>query len=434
MMTFNFLRPSKVALASILALMGCLLFASAQDGPDKQGNGLGNQDGKVNPEASRFDNNVYPDLRSPSAIRIKRDGHEIRVVGISHQSPTAAHHVNGLRFHKILGALVERDIPVEKGLPPIIEHIRREPDGSVWLSFTVLVTTPEFQKRCRDAVCAQERQEMKAEKLTADDITVKPWPLIHCVITMQDSSNGEILGVAQTGSLVGIENEFTYKMQLSHDDLPKILELIKKGEAEFVYTYSYVGSTSYSGSVNLRGAKNAKLMVRDKLRADQLNGRAPIFQAEANDAVRFLNLSVQKIVRASHKDLLPLLDQPILYQKLFTSDGEITFADLRSGNGATEAMLVAYLKPHLEQIRESFGDEKSDITIHEGKVGQGEIERDGVNVGIGLPLPIGLSIGGNHSRNTTKPTKSSTASRKQRARSGVMTRPRNNIALTRSTS
>jgi hypothetical protein len=89
----------------------------------------------------------------------------------------------------------------------------------------------------------------------------------------------------------------------------------------------------------------------------------PIFQAEANDAVRYVNATVEKTMRVGHKDLLPLLDTPNLFQKLFADDGLLLFKDL--GDKEAALILALYLKPQLEQVRESFGEEKANIKVNE---------------------------------------------------------------------
>src|SRR5262249_33455710 len=133
----------------------------------------------------------------------------------------------------------------------------------------------------------------------------------------------------------------------------------------------------------------------------------PIFQGEANDAIRHVYVSVHKTVRATHKDLIPLLDQSTLFQKLFTDDGHINLKDLKEGDEKTAAMLTAYLKPHLETIRESFGGEKSEITIHEDRVGKGEKGWWNLTGETGATIPIkmvqlSMSMGGGLGKDTTK--------------------------------
>lgn len=413
-MKFSF---GKVALVTVIPLVGCLLLASAQESPDKKTvDPAAKKSEAPPPAASRFLDHSSPELTSPSHVSFTHDEKELRVVGISPQLKSSPNYVKGLRFHKILGALAERAMPVEEGMPNIIDGIRHNPDGSVWLQFRLIVTTPEFQKRCRDAVLSQERELLKEENLTQDDIRIEPWPLKHCVITAQDSFSKEIIGVSQTGSLIGTKGSFNFSMLFSQPELRKVLGLIRAGELEFVYTYSYVGSTEYKGSVDLRGVRDAKLVASQKLRSEQFDGKKvegseklvlePIFQGEANEAIRHLYVSVQKTMRVSHKDLIPLLDQPSLFQKLFTDDGQITFKDLKEGDEKTALMLAAYLKPHLEQVRESYGGEKSDIKIHEDKVGEGKTNGASGNLGISIPLPlpipIGLSFGGGLSSSTTK--------------------------------
>lgn len=261
----------------------------------------------------------------------------------------------------------------------------------------MIVSSPEFLKQCRDAVLDQERKLLAEKHLTQDDIDPQPWPLLHCVISIRDAVSKEILGVSQTDTLTGT-NEFTFAESFSQEAYHKLLGLIRTGDLDFVYSYSYVGSILNSGKVDLKGVKNAKLIAKQKLRSAQIEGKEPIFQSEANEAVRHVYISVQKTVRVSHKDLIPVLDQPNLFQKLFADDGEITFKNLARGDEKTAAMLVNYLKPHLEQVRDSYSGEKTDITIHEDKdinstTSTPPVVSTGVAIPLPTPIPIQLSLG-----------------------------------------
>jgi hypothetical protein len=139
----------------------------------------------------------------------------------------------GLRFHRPLFALAERDIPFEKGLPSVIDFIRREPNGLVWVRFRVIVSAPEFLTQCRDAVLSQERELLAKTHLTQDDIDPQPWPMLHCVISIRDAVSKEILGVSQTDTLTG-SNEFSFTEAFSQEGFRKLLSLIHSGDLDFV--------------------------------------------------------------------------------------------------------------------------------------------------------------------------------------------------------
>jgi hypothetical protein len=397
-------RLRKLALVALLPLVGWLVLASAHDGPVSRGADPKKAEPDKGGPGNRHHDDAAPDKRASSDVQfLTPDGRELRVVLIHPQNKAAANYVPGLRFHRPLGALAERDKPID-GFPPIVDAVRREPDGTTLLKFRVIVSTPALRKMCRDAVLDKERAVLAQEKLTQDDIVIEPWPLKHCVITALDTFSNEVLGVSQTNTLTGVKDEFTFTMPFAPDELRKVLDLIHSGDLAFVYSYSYVGSTVYGGSVDLKAVKNAKLIASQTLRSEQREGKEPILQAEASEAVRHVYASVQKTMRASHKDLIPLLDAPNLLQKLFADDGQITFKDLKEGDEKTAAMLAAYLKPLLEQVRESFGKEQSEMTIHEDKAATtlGGGANTQVGVKIPLPIPISLSMGASLSGSKSK--------------------------------
>ncbi|MEO2090855.1 MAG: hypothetical protein ABGY75_15345 [Gemmataceae bacterium] len=131
------------------------------------------------------------------------------------------------------------------------------------------------------------------------------------------------------------------------------------------------------------------MLAGQRLRSEQVAGKEPILQGEAHDATRHVSMTVQKTVRASRPDLLPLLDHQTLLPKLFADDGEITLKSLKDGDADTAKRLVEYLTPHLEQVREAYGGDQSGITVHQ--VGEQDLTQKGVSGGLSL---FGLSLGG----------------------------------------
>ena len=366
-------------------LAGCYLLASAQDDPTKKP-ASDPKDNKIDvPTAGRFYGNVRPVREGPSKVSLKTaDGFE-RLVWTDLPSEADERSYPGLRFLRPVLALVEREPAFEAGLPPVIDRLRRNLDGSVDLRFRVLVTSPAFEKKCRDAVVAQEGPSLGGRKLTQDDITVERWPLLHCVVNVRDALNKEVLGVTQTDTLSATGDDFTITFRFSADEFLRVLDLIRSGDLDFVYSYTYANTQVQTGKVDLKGVKNAKLLANQKLQSKQ--EKDPIFQAEANEAVRHVLMSVERSVRATHKDLLPLLTQQgqseALFQKLFADDGVINPAELKKGDERTAEMIAAYLKPQLEQVRESLGDEKMKMTIDQKNVGKEETvqAKGGLDVG-----------------------------------------------------
>lgn len=394
-------------MAVAIPFLSWLLLVSGQENADKKAPETAKKiEADKSPQAGRFHAQARPGKPGSSKVRFaSEDGRLLRMVLNDLPDETDGKNFPGLRFHRPLFALAERDTPLQSDLPPIIDYIRRNADGTMLVRFRVIVSTPGFRKKCRDAVLDQERKLLAEKGLTQDDIDVEPWPLLHCVITVRDSGSRQIIGVDQTDTLTGTD-EFNVTLTLAPKEYREMLALIDKGDVDFVYSYSYVGSTVHQGNVDLKGAKNAKLIASQKLRSEQIEGKEPIFQGEANEAARHVYVTVQKTMRVTHKDLIPLLDQPNLFQKLFADDGQITFKDLKQGDEQTALMLAAYLKPHLEQVRESYGGEKSDIKIHEDKVGEGKTSGSSVSASVGvplpLPIPIGLSFGGGLSNSSRK--------------------------------
>jgi hypothetical protein len=394
----NRLRLCVIAFASSCVPTGSLLVTSAQDNATKQPTDPDSGASKGDAlKASLFHANVRPVRPGPSFVSIKTpDGFERRVwTDLPGEADEKT--VPGLRFLRPLLALVERDTPIEKELPPVIDAIRRNKDGSVDVRFRVVVANQEFAKRGRDAVLAGERPLLASKHLTQDDIAIERWPLLHCVISIRDRWSKEVLGVSQTDNLVASGDNFDFTLRFSAGEFPRVLDLIRSGDLDFLYRYSYANATEYTGKVDLKGVKHALVTAMQKLRSEQMarEDPAPIFQADANEAVRHVVVSVERTTRANHPELLPQLGQPAefsaLFQRLFAADGVIDMDKLKEGpDVATINMVAAYLKPHLEQIRESLGEDKKFVTITNDRDGTSITTTPPVaDARVSAPIPVG---------------------------------------------
>ncbi len=391
-----------------LILLGLLLVASGQENADRKTfDAAMKKSDAASLAAVRDFDDVYPDAFSPAEVDIDLPNGGKRTIGIQKQNPSSLSKVKGRYFHAPLLQFVEPE-KQHDGYPAFVWDLDTDSsaDGTVALYFKMLTSTPDLRMRCRDAVLRDDREAALAGGATPDDVHVMRWPIKHAVIACKNTSTGELLAVAQTDNLRAEGDEFTFMMNFGPEELRKFKRFTASKRLVFVFSYCFKAVTTYGGSVDLKGVRNAKLVASQKLRSEQVEGKEPIFQSEANEAIRHVYLSVQKTMRVTHKDLIPLLDQPNLYQKLFADDGQITFKDLKAGDEQTALMLAAYLKPHLEQLRESYGGEKSDIKIHEDKLGEGNSSGSGAKAGLGLPLPlpipISLSLGGELSNSSTK--------------------------------
>jgi uncharacterized protein YukE len=380
------------AVAVLVLLVGWLGLVSAGADPDKKPPGNDPKGGKADaPSASRFHAHVRPNRPGSSSVPVALpDGREHSIL-LDLPSETDEKAFPGLRFHRPVFALVERDTPVEPGLPPVIDYVRRNPNGSADVRFRVMVTNPDFKKRCRDVVAEKERPLLAAKGLTPDDIDIEPWPLLHCVVCAKDGLSDEVLGVAQTGTLSRTRSDFDFTFNLSAAELDRLTGLIRKGELQFVYSYRYSNTIDEMAKADLTGVNNATVLATEKLQSMQKRPDDPIFQGEANEATRYVYLSVHKRVRATNQALIPLLDQTKLYQKLFAPDGAITLAELKQGDERKAAMIAAYLKPHLERVRESLGEDKKYVTINDERRGT-SVTTTPPTISAGIAVPLGPVI------------------------------------------
>jgi hypothetical protein len=391
------MRKSRLIPGILVLLTATVVVAAmAQDPPPQQKAGGPPKANPVPPGELDHGESLPWEL-SPAKVTLGVPGGGERVVRIQRQNPASAAVVRGRYFHRPLLAFAERESPVG-GFPKFVWDVDRDSaeDGSVVLFFRMIASTPELRQQCRDAVLREDREYALRNGATPDHVHVLPWPLKEAFVVCQNAATKEVLGTARTGSLTGVENEFKFTMSFGPSELAKFTRFAAADRLEFVFSYSYRGATVWDGAVELKAAKNIGLVAEKKLQSMQVAPDREIFQGEANEVVRYVRITVEKTVRASNKDVIPLLETPALHQLLFVQDPEINLKNLDSLDQKTADHVAAYLKPHLEQIKESYGADGKDIVIRENK--SEDIYKTGGNGNVSFKvIGIGFDGGGNRS-------------------------------------
>jgi hypothetical protein len=389
-----------MALAIAAPLLSWALLANAQQNQDKKqgksaakgGSAPKNEEAGLPPAYRTFA--TRPDLHYAAKVRFKLPTEEERVVYIVPQNKGSDLFVKGLFFYTPALALAENRNPIP-GFPAVVQHAEEQPDKSTILRFKAILNSDAVTRLARGAVLKQPlaRALWTKEGLQENDIQVEPWPVVHAIIALTDLwQEDDFIAVTQGEIRGGSNLEFGFR--LTGPELTAVQSLAKKGRLGFVYSYSFVGKGQDYGEVDLEAVKNLKASLKNKLSSEQLDGKAPIFQAEANEAARYTALMIRKTGRSNNANVLALVSTPSLMQHLFAPGREIDLEKLEKGDEERRRQAASYLIPQIEQFREAIraenttrkANEKVDFDIHS--------TGDSFNFGAGISIyGIGINFG-----------------------------------------
>jgi hypothetical protein len=363
----------KVALASLVPLLGWLFLASAQDNPDKKTTDAAAKKGEASLPPAYRTFATRPYLHYAAKVRFRLPAEEERVVYVVPQNKGSDLFVKGLFFYTPGLFLAENQQPID-GFPKVVQHAEKQSDKSTILRFKAILNSDAVTQLARDAVLKQPlaRALWTKDGLKEDDVQVEPWPVVHAIIALADLwREDDFIAVTQGEIRGGSTLEFGFR--LTEQEVSTVQSLAKKSRLDFVYSYSFVGKGQNYGEIDLEAVKNLKVSLKNKLSSGQLEGRSPIFQAEANEAARYTALMIRRTGRASDPNVLPVVNTPSLMQQLFAPDGEITLYNLKKGDEERGKRIADYLMPQVEELRQAIRaenatrntDEKIDLRYHQ---------------------------------------------------------------------
>jgi len=295
---------------------------------------------------------------------------ELRTVQIYPEDQNSRVRIPGRYYHRPLLVLVESPRPVRVGYPRIVHAIDDESatDGSLYLYFLVRLSTPEFRAQCRTAVLLQDHDNAIHAATAADKVTVDPWPLEHMIVLCRNTSTKEVLGSYESGGLSGVRDDLAFSVKFTPEHLAQFLHDAARDRVEFVFYYTYLGKQTYSGSVEIKGDKDLSITVTSSLTSEQLTNQSPIFQNDRNRVSRNVSTRIERVVRAEHKDLIPLLDTAGLMERMLEPHQALSLEDLKAQtNARAEAQLAAYLKPLIVSLNETGTDSEIKYDIDESE-------------------------------------------------------------------
>lgn len=329
-----------------------------------------------------------------SAAKWRIDGFN-RVVHI-HQADGTDAGARALYFYRPLLALEENPNPLI-GFPPIVLKAKPLNDKMTKLTFAARLALPEFESVAKFQIGQQDTESLRIQSLRAEQVKVEPWPITHAVIDCKLEGEGEPLASGQTESLASTDEQIPFTLTFTSDALEKFKKGYEEKELLFAFWYTFEGRRVAEGSVAVNAAKDIRAIVDQSVRTHltpaQQNGTSPIFLHQITDVERDIRMRLQRVIRAQHKDLFPVLTDSSVSAvgKLFELNKEYTIEELH-GNKALNDAVAQYFRPLVEK----WGDFDARTTKigGEDEKKRSESKTNRFNFGIAIPVSAAELKGG----------------------------------------
>jgi len=321
-----------------------------------------------------------------SAAQWRVDGFN-RMVHI-HQADGTEAGSRALYFYRPLLALEENPTPLD-GYPPIVLKARPQADGGVKLTMAVRLALPEFDAVAKFQIGQQDADSLRSQQLRSEQVKIEPWPISHTIIDCKLEGEDEPLASGQSESLSSIDEQIPFTLTLTANALEKFKRGFADKELLFAFSYTFEGRKVAEGSVVTKATKDIRTIVdqavRSHLTPGQQSGSAPIFQQHMNAIERDVRVRLNRVIRAQHKDLFPILadSSSSTVSKMFDENRPLTIDELEGDKGLSDAV-AQYLRPLVESWARS--DTRNTKLDREDEHKVTDVKTNKVNFGLTLPL------------------------------------------------
>jgi hypothetical protein len=327
-----------------------------------------------------------------------------RVVHI-HQADATDLGAKALYFYRPLLALEENPTPLA-GYPPIVLKAKHQTDGAVKLTFAARLGLPAFDAVAKFQIGQQDAESLRAQQIRPEQVKIEPWPISHAIIDCKLEGESEPLASGQTESLSSIDEQIQFSLTLTAQTLDKFKKGFADKELLFAFSYTFEGRKVAEGSAVSKAVKDIRTVVdqaiRSHLTPGQQKGTAPIFQQHLNTIERDVRVRLNRVIRAQHKDLFPVLtdSSSSAIGKLFELNKEYTTDELQ-GDKTLSDTVALYLRPLVQTWATS--DARSTKLSKEDEDKLTAVRNNKANFGLGLKIEgvIDANVGGGVESTTT---------------------------------
>jgi hypothetical protein len=286
-----------------------------------------------------------------------------------HQADTSDPAAKRLFFLAPPLALVENAAPIP-GYPTVVHGVSGTPEGgAVTLDFRALLFLDELLPLARAEIAAQFADGLRQVAVRPEEVEVRRWPVTHAVI---DCKLGRrVLATGQTDSLVSVDDAIEFSLDFTPEALADFLAGAQAGKVTFVFAYTYENRRVAEGRLTQAASEEVRRAVDDALRNTlteaQRNGTQPILLKQVHDLKQVCRLEAARSVRATSKEVLPLLTEQNSPVARFFELKEVVKWDDLDGNDPVRAEVAKYLAPLVAALSTSASQNAAESPESEAK-------------------------------------------------------------------
>ncbi len=270
------------------------------------------------------------------------------------------------------------------GYPEYVMDVDRDSvPGQIFVTIMVQTFSDEVKNFARNALLEVGTGDREAalKSRTEDEIDVRLLPLLHMISMVRNAKSGEVLAVAQSGSLVNVEGGIKLVYKFTPEKFKAFLNYAEKGRVEYVYYYTYQSTHVKKGEMSSTVRVNSQLVLNSMLSSAQLEGKTPVFQGQESNVYRMLSVNQVRNLRGPREilELMIPLENSYVGALLFEPQTFISVNDLQNDKELT-VQLAKYLRPHLEALRDELTKQDIKMMIHEAGSSESELDQAGFSL------------------------------------------------------
>ena len=282
-------------------------------------------------------------------------------------------------FHRPLFILKTNPHPLA-GYPPIVVSPPRQIGEKTFITFGLILTTPQFQEDARGYVIANDPElKQPGSHVSFNDIRVDGWPITTLTIKLVEPLTGTVLGEWISPSLEAASPSVLFPIGMSAASLDLFKQYAASGDLVFAFSYTFHNVRQQYAASWSTAAREVNQALQQTITSVNLAPGSPIFQTQANQFRNELSTKLFTTISASSAALVPLVQSQLADHYLVAQTVNIDGIQ----DKALMDAIYGYLKPLLQTATNKRTEENSTTTTHE----------HGTTVKLGAKASIGV-VGG----------------------------------------
>lgn len=261
------------------------------------------------------------------------------------------------------------------------------------LTFRMALSSNAFCEKVREKVLSEDAHYLQALRAKPEDVAPYAYPVGSCVIRLQlPGPLPDVLTCATVEGLDFADDEYSFQLSIPAADRDGLESLLRSGEVEFCFNYSFAGHDTAQVLQNVELDKQTMLKIQQMISSKQTELRGPILQNERNDLVNRLSLVVRQDTLIRGREAIPLARTGV-DQMLSQIMQEETIRGTEAKALCAQPEIWARLSGYLQALPQELATSEGKFTIHDVTNAQEDVEAQRSGRTLGLSAGIGVNLG-----------------------------------------